>query len=96
MAGATRKVAVERKTERMDLRLTRSAKELIDRASAFSGLSAAELAYEGARRLIEEHERMTRMTLVGADREAFIHALMNPPEPTSLLIAAIKRRQSLG
>jgi uncharacterized protein (DUF1778 family) len=69
-----------------------SAKDLIQRASAVSGLSAGDLAYEGARKVLDEHERMV---LVGADRDAFLDALMNPPEPPEELVEAFRRHREL-
>ena len=84
----------ELKKERIELRVTPSAKKLIQRAVAVSGLTTGDLAYEGARRILEEHERMM---LVGADREAFLDAVMNPPAPNAKLLAALKRhRKTLG
>ncbi|GMU41361.1 MAG: hypothetical protein AMXMBFR23_22270 [Chloroflexota bacterium] len=82
----------ERKTDRLELRVTPSTKSLIQRAAAVSGLTAGDLAYEGARRILEEHER-THLT--GADREAFLAALLDPPPPSDRLIAALKRRRAL-
>ena len=78
------------KKERIELRITASAKELIHRAMMVSGLTAGDLAYEGARRVLEEHDRMV---LAGADRDAFIEAILNPPEPTNKLIAALRQHQ---
>jgi uncharacterized protein (DUF1778 family) len=86
------RTARERKTERMELRLAPSAKQVIKRAMAATGLAAGDLAYEGARRALEEHERML---LTGADRDAFLKALLNPPEPTEPLVAALKRHREL-
>ncbi|MES2342437.1 MAG: DUF1778 domain-containing protein [Pseudomonadota bacterium] len=82
--------ARELKKERIELRVTASAKDLIQRAMAVSGLTAGDLAYEGARRVLDEHERMV---LTGADREAFLQAVTNPPEPTDRLVAALRRRR---
>ncbi|MDE2493172.1 MAG: DUF1778 domain-containing protein [Alphaproteobacteria bacterium] len=76
----------------MELRVALSAKELIQRAMAISGLTAGDLAYEGARRVLDEHERMM---LSGADRQAFLEAVRNPPAPTAKLIAALKRHRDL-
>jgi uncharacterized protein (DUF1778 family) len=59
---------------------------------AVSGLTAGDLAYEGARRVLEEHERMV---LSGADRDAFLIAVADPPPPTERLIAALKRHRAL-
>lgn len=82
----------ELKKERIELRVSVSAKELIQRAMAVSGLTAGDLAYEGARRVLDELERMV---LTGADREAFLEAVMNPPEPTDRLVAALRRRRDM-
>lgn len=91
MAIATQQTSAERKSERIELRTTPSAREVIERAMAFSGLTAGDLAFEGARRVIEDQERMV---LADADRESFVHALMNPPKPAPRLVAAMKRRRA--
>lgn len=78
----------ERKTERMELRVSPSVRRLIEEASAVSGLAASDLAYEGAKRVLEEHQRLV---LSGADREAFLRAVANPPRPTARLVAALRR-----
>ena len=78
----------EPKKERLELRVASSAKAVIRRAMAVSGLSAGDLAYEGARRVLEEHERMV---LTGADRDAFLAALMDPPTPAAKLADAFSR-----
>ena len=80
----------ENKTARLELRLAPSAKQLIQRAMSITGLTAGDLAYEGARRVLDEHERMV---LTGADREAFLEAVRNPPEPTDVLVAALRRHR---
>jgi uncharacterized protein (DUF1778 family) len=84
--------ARELKKERIELRVAASAKKLIQRAMAVSGLTAGELAYEGARRVLDEHERMV---LTGADRDAFLDAVAQPPEPADKLIAALRRHRDL-
>ena len=97
MATSSRRsqpVDYELKNERIELRVAPSAKRLIQRAVAVSGLTAGDLAFEGARRILEEHERMT---LIGADRDAFLDAVMDPPAPTAKLLATLKRhREELG
>jgi uncharacterized protein (DUF1778 family) len=93
MARVARKNRPERSTARMELRIAPSAKEFIRRAMAVSGRSAAELAYEGARRVLEEHERMA---LTGRDRDAFLAALRNPPPPTARLVTALRRHDKLS
>ena len=76
------------KTERMELRVAPSVRKLIERATAISGLSPGDLAYEAARRVLEEHERMV---LRGEDREAFLKAVLKPPSPAPRLVAALRR-----
>lgn len=80
----------ELKKERIELRVAPSAKALIQRASAVSGLTAGDLAYEGARRVLDEHERMV---LTGADREAFLDAVRKPPQPADRLVQALRRHR---
>ena len=82
----------ELKRDRLELRIVPSAKALIQRAMAVSGLTAGDLAYEGARRVLDEHERMV---LTGANRDAFLAAVLKPPEPTSKLIAALCRHRDM-
>ncbi len=81
-----RSVDRELKSERIELRVTSSAKKIIQRAMAVTGLTAGDLAYEG------EHERMV---LTGSDRDAFLDAVANLPVPTKKLVAALKRHRQL-
>jgi uncharacterized protein (DUF1778 family) len=93
-AKRKRRAGRDLKSERMELRLAPAAKRLIQRAMSVTGLAAGDLAYEGARRVLEEHERMI---LAGADRDAFLDALRHPPEPADKLVAALRRhREMLG
>ena len=93
MATVRQTVTRERKTERLELRVSRSARRLIERATALSGLAAGDLAIEGARRVVEEHERMV---LRGEDRDVFLRAILNPPRPATRLVAALRKRRKLG
>ena len=93
MVRPARKTSRERSTARMELRIPPSAKEVIRRAMALSGRSAGDLAYEGARRVLEEHERMV---LTGRDREAFLAAMRKPSPPARRLRAAMRRHDKLA
>lgn len=84
--------ARERKTARMELRLAPAAKQTIQRAMSVTGLAAGDLAYEGARWVLREHDRML---LTGVDREAFLAAVRKPPAPAARLVAALKRHRAL-
>jgi uncharacterized protein (DUF1778 family) len=82
----------EFKTQRLELRLAPSAKKVIHQAMSVTGLAAGDLAYEGARRLLEEHQRMV---LLGADRDAFIAAIERKPEPAPRLVRALRQHRRL-
>jgi uncharacterized protein (DUF1778 family) len=90
--AAKRPTTRELKRDRIELRVAASAKQLIHRAMAVSGLTAGDLAYEGARRVLDEHERMV---LAGRDREVFLDAVANPPPPSKKLVAALRRHRQL-
>jgi uncharacterized protein (DUF1778 family) len=96
MPSARRKPASkpnrEYKSERLELRLAPSAKRVIQRAMSVTGLAAGDLAYEGARRLLDEHERMV---LSAADRDAFLAAIERKPNPAPRLVKALKRHRDL-
>jgi uncharacterized protein (DUF1778 family) len=57
-----------------------------------TGLAAGDLAYEGARSLLEEHQRMV---LAGADRDVFLAALARRAATASRLIEALRRHRQL-
>ncbi len=82
----------ELKTQRLELRLAPSAKKVIHEAMSVTGLAAGDLAYEGARRLLEEHQRMV---LLGADRDAFLAAIDRDAEPAPRLVEALGRHRRL-
>ena len=82
----------ERKTQRLELRVAPSAKKMIQQAMSVTGLAAGDLAYEGARRLLDEHQRML---LAGADRDAFLAAMDRKPAPAPRLVEALKRHRHL-
>lgn len=93
MSAPRRAPPIERKTERLELRVAPSVRRLIEQASALSGLAAGDLAFEGARRVLEDHERMR---LSGADRELFLEAVARPPKPKQRLIAALRAHGKLA
>lgn len=86
-ANVKRVVRRELKTQRLELRVSVSARTVIERATAVSGLAAGDLAYQGAQQVLEAHERLE---LRGADREVFLKAVARPPAPTARLIAAFR------
>jgi uncharacterized protein (DUF1778 family) len=82
----------EYKSQRLELRLAPSAKKLIQQAMSVTGLAAGDLAYEGARRLLDEHQRMV---LSGTDRDSFLAAIGRKPDPSPRLVEALKRHRHL-
>ena len=82
-------VATQR-TERAEARLRPDQKARIERAASLKGLSISDFivqhADEAAIRTIEQHETWS---LTERDREVFLAALVNPPDPSTRLVAAI-------
>jgi uncharacterized protein (DUF1778 family) len=67
-------------------------KKRIERAARLKGLSLSDFivqnADEAAIRTIQQH---TSWTLEDRDRDFFVQALLNPPEPSARMKAAVKR-----
>jgi len=82
----------EYKSQRLELRLAPSAKKVIQQAMSVSGLAAGDLAYEAARRILDEHQRMV---LSGADRDAFLAAVGRKPSHPRVWSRALKRHRHL-
>src|SRR5689334_15084960 len=81
-----------RKAQRLEARVTRNQKRLIERAAELRGTTVTEFlvvsAEQAAAETIRNHE-----TLVLRDeaREIFIDALLNPPAPNQALRSAARR-----
>jgi uncharacterized protein (DUF1778 family) len=80
------------KSERLEARITVAQKRLLQRAAELEGRSLTDFlvasAQEAAKRTIQEHEIMK---LNGEDREIFISAVLNPPQPSAKLVEAARR-----
>ena len=78
---------------RINLRVSPSAKALIERAAAIMGSTVSSFmlqnAYEAASRVVADNDTIL---LSQADFEAFIAAGENPPEPTEALIRLLALR----
>ena len=83
-----------RRTERLETRISPKQKELFKRAAALQGRTLTDFVlaslHEAATRTVQEYEIMT---LGVRDREAFVAALLEPPEPEGRLKAAYRRYQ---
>jgi uncharacterized protein (DUF1778 family) len=80
------------KPERLEARVTREQKHLIQRAAELEGRSITDFlvasAQSAAQQVIQEHEALR---LTSKEREVFVQALMNPAPPTEKLRRAVRR-----
>lgn len=78
---------------RINLRTSQELKDLIERAASMSGATVSSFmlqsAADVARRMLAQQEVIT---LSDRDRDAFLNALDNPPEPTQALIDLMRLR----
>ena len=85
-------MALALRTERTEARLLPEQKKRIERAARLKGLSLSDFivqnADEAAIRTIQQH---TSWILEDRDRDFFVQALLNPPEPSARMKAAVKR-----
>jgi len=87
-----------RKLERLEARVTREQKRIIERAAELRGTSVTEFvvvsAQQAATKTIKDFETLR---LRGEAREVFVNALLNPPAPNAAAKAAARRyKQRLG
>ena len=80
------------KLERLEARVTREQKRIIERAAGLRGTSVTEFvvvsAQQAAANAIKDYEMMS---LHGESREAFVNALLNPPTPNATAKKAAER-----
>ena len=80
------------RSERLEARVTREQKQLIEQAAELEGRSITDFivasTQSAARQVIQERELLK---LGARDREVFVRALMNPPKPNEKLRQAIRR-----
>ncbi len=80
------------KLERLEARITREQKRIIERAAGLRGTSVTDFvvvsAQQAATNTIREYELMS---LHGEAREVFVKALLNPPTPKATARRAAKR-----
>ena len=98
MTGTASKSSKKVKPERLEARISREQKELFQRAADIQGRTLTDFVIsslqEAAKRAIQEHEMMI---LSVQDREVFVEALLNPPNPSDKLRSAAQRyKQKIG
>ena len=88
--------ATTAKSERLETRVTPAQKELILKAAVLEGRTLTDFVIDTLGRTAEQVvARHEVRTLRGRDREAFVQALLNPPEPSPKLRQAAKRYRNL-
>jgi uncharacterized protein (DUF1778 family) len=91
-----REMADTVRDSRLDLRVTKSEKEAIERAAALSGSSTTDFVRStmlvAAERAVRAH-RVLELTSEGA--AAFVDAITNPPEPNDNLRALAREAQEI-
>ena len=84
------------KMERLEARINRSQKTLFQRAARLEGRSLSDFVVaatlEAAARTIQRDEILQLST---TDRDVFVRALLNPPEPVPALREAARRYKKL-
>lgn len=78
--------------ERIDARMPRDTKRIIEQAASLVGVTVSDFviaqAYQAAQTVIKERERWV---LNRAQSQAFVEAILNPPEPGHALKRAAAR-----
>lgn len=79
------------KTERIEARVRPADKAFIEDAASHLGISVADFLVSSARERAEEIiRRRNQVELSRRDQEAFVDALLNPPQPNATLKAAVE------
>ena len=86
------------RSERLETRITAEQKRLVERAAALQGRTVTDFVLssvqDAAQRAIDDHQRIQ---LSIRDAEAFVKALLDPPEPNDHLRETVRRyRQATG
>jgi uncharacterized protein (DUF1778 family) len=90
-------MATAQRAERVEIRMTPRQKQKIERAASLQGTSVTDFILNqvqpAATATIQEFELME---LRDKDRRIFVETLLNPPEPTEALKAAVARHEQMG
>jgi uncharacterized protein (DUF1778 family) len=85
------------RSQRLDARVTREEKQIIETAASLRGTSASDfvrmVTREAALNTIREHELLA---LSEKSRRVFVEALLNPPKPNDKAVAAARRLKNEG
>jgi uncharacterized protein (DUF1778 family) len=85
-------MAIATRTERLDARVSREEKEMIETAANLRGTSFSDfvrlVTKEAALKTIREHEVLT---LSDKSKRVFVEALLHPPKPNARAVAVARR-----
>lgn len=81
---------------RLEARVSPEVKALLERAAGIQGVTLTSFLISSAQKAASDIvERYESLQLGQRDSEAFVDALLNPPEPNEALKAAASRYQTL-
>jgi len=84
-----------KKIERLEARITRAQKRIIERAASLRGTSVTDFVLLAVQQAATETIRDFEMLSLGSEASrVFVDALLNPPAPNAALRAAAKRHLS--
>ena len=84
------------KTERLEARLAREQKRLIERAARLRGTTVTDFVLASAQQAaMETIKNYQMLTLRDEASAVFVHALLNPPAPNAAACAAAGRYKKL-
>ena len=90
-------MALVQRAERLEVRTTSAQKRLIERAAELRGTSVTDFFVSNIQAAAAETIReFESLFLHNEAREAFVKALLNPPEPNEALKAAAARHNQMG
>jgi uncharacterized protein (DUF1778 family) len=88
--------AMAAKSERMSLRIDAEGKRTLERAASYTGSSMSDFVITRALAAANEVIRAREAVMLsGRDWDAFLDALVNPPEPSADLERALRRHDEL-
>lgn len=80
-----------RQQARIEVRIALKQKQLFERAAAMQGITLTDFAISSMQRAAADAvEKHARIELSQRDQQAFVEALVNPPEPNAALRSAAK------
>jgi uncharacterized protein (DUF1778 family) len=94
--SSSRPQAARARAERLEARISRDQKQLLQRAADLQGRTLSDFVVSSAQEAaVRTIERMQIIKLSLEDSRAFAEALLNPPEPTPALRRSFRRQREL-